>query len=520
MGVELKTRFTADTSGYDAAIARLRKSPEAFMAQAITRGRESAKQTTSWWTQAITAGKEDQKKAAVAAQNAVDASVEAATRRNRARSLLRERGETRREARVTAFQAALEQERAGMASGTFVVGGRGRGGRFGGRAGIAVAGSMFTSVARDSAASLASGAPISQVIAQQAPQVLQALSMMRLGFVGLGIAAAGAATYGLFKFSRALYDAVFETDRTTRLNEALKTFQARVEGIRKTAALANLRGMENRLAEFNRREDQARFANEEADAEKDLEKAKIKNAWLNRQKDIHHQSTKERKQAELELEKQLLAVDIARAKAKEDAARAEATAEAKTKKNKEVTEAEIKLGKVRMDNETAVKKAEEERNEVFKDRAAAMNANRSFFGSVAHLTPEQQGQFRRRIEDADRNLDETHRENANRERQAQLDLEAARKRVATSEDTAAVNKAEADRLGFENQQTSAELSGRDSPVKQTFTTDSLSRAGLFTASSVLFNPTLNIQKTLQSQLTELRGIREQLREGGSNDWFP
>lgn len=46
------------------------------------------------------------------------------------------------------------------------------------RSRFAIAGSMFTSVARDSAASLASGAPVTQVIAQQAPQVAQAFTMM------------------------------------------------------------------------------------------------------------------------------------------------------------------------------------------------------------------------------------------------------------------------------------------------------------------------------------------------------
>lgn len=56
-----------------------------------------------------------------------------------------------------------------------------------------VASSMFVSVARDSAASLASGAPISQVIAQQAPQVLQAFTFMGISIKALGIGAIGAA---------------------------------------------------------------------------------------------------------------------------------------------------------------------------------------------------------------------------------------------------------------------------------------------------------------------------------------
>ena len=63
-------------------------------------------------------------------------------------------------------------------------------GRFGNK--WSVASSMFTSVARDSAASLASGAPITQVLAQQMPQVLQALAILRLGLIGWAVGAAAA----------------------------------------------------------------------------------------------------------------------------------------------------------------------------------------------------------------------------------------------------------------------------------------------------------------------------------------
>lgn len=61
------------------------------------------------------------------------------------------------------------------------------------------ASSMFVSAARDSAASLASGAPLMQVIAQQAPQVLQAVTMIGGGIMkwGLGLGAAAAALVGV-----------------------------------------------------------------------------------------------------------------------------------------------------------------------------------------------------------------------------------------------------------------------------------------------------------------------------------
>lgn len=74
--------------------------------------------------------------------------------------------------------------------------------QMGGGRGFGVASSMFVSVARDSAASLASGAPLLQVMAQQGPQIMQAVTMIGGGIMkwGLGI---GIAVAGLIGFHKA-----------------------------------------------------------------------------------------------------------------------------------------------------------------------------------------------------------------------------------------------------------------------------------------------------------------------------
>lgn len=87
---------------------------------------------------------------------------------------------------------------------------------------LAVAGSMMASVARDSAASLASGAPISQVAMQQGPQVAQMLAMLsasesKVGLIAKGllkwgglIAIATGAIYGFHKATQNAFKTLFD----------------------------------------------------------------------------------------------------------------------------------------------------------------------------------------------------------------------------------------------------------------------------------------------------------------------
>lgn len=98
------------------------------------------------------------------------------------------------------------------------------------------ASSMFVSVARDSAASLASGAPIAQVMAQQAPQLLQAFTMMGLAIKTLlmyvlPFAALGAAVFVVWNHFRKLASEAKNlkelTDITTSsFSEQLKVIRA------------------------------------------------------------------------------------------------------------------------------------------------------------------------------------------------------------------------------------------------------------------------------------------------------
>jgi len=107
-------------------------------------------------------------------------------------------------------------------------GSMGRGGLGGFFSRMGVAGSMFTSVARDSAASLASGAPISQVIAQQAPQVLQAFTFMGISLKLLGVYAAGAGIALLTMSKAAEAYAAKQEEKLTQSNLAFTTSSNRM----------------------------------------------------------------------------------------------------------------------------------------------------------------------------------------------------------------------------------------------------------------------------------------------------
>lgn len=108
----------------------------------------------------------------------------------------------------------------------------GAGGR---RMNFAVAGSMFTSVARDSAASLASGAPITQVIAQQAPQVLQALAMMKAGTLAWIAVLAGAGVFAWHKITKGIAESVAGVQKLTLEGERLRKQGEATKGARRAA---------------------------------------------------------------------------------------------------------------------------------------------------------------------------------------------------------------------------------------------------------------------------------------------
>lgn len=105
----------------------------------------------------------------------------------------------------------------------------------GGKSRFGVASSMFVSVARDSAASLASGAPLMQVMAQQGPQVLQAVTMIggQVMKWGLGIGAGVAALVGFHYLS----DKIFQLWHTGGIDQ-----EKQIASLdRKSAALKAIR---------------------------------------------------------------------------------------------------------------------------------------------------------------------------------------------------------------------------------------------------------------------------------------
>lgn len=182
----------------------------------------------------------------------------------------------------------------------------GKGGAFGGRFGVA--GSMFTSVARDSAASLASGAPITQVIAQQAPQVLQALTMMRLGMVALRFSIVAAAVGGVAYMANEWRKMYFEVERTSKLNDKIKTFNENVIRWRDTARQRSTNEAQSAVAAFERNQAAIKQTENIADAELDLEKERVR---------AHSFQTQKVRTLEVEkqLQKELLELDLKRAQA-------------------------------------------------------------------------------------------------------------------------------------------------------------------------------------------------------------
>jgi len=272
-GNGIKFSLTGDSSGLDSALAKIGKSaqasaaamgasyknqlagiqsalaklPQGSLMAPRLRSQESALMRMMGLDKVDTAAiAASATRAANAANDAVAAAdLEAAKRNIRARELWRQRAEARANAplqgpdltgsgRVQAWREQIAAMRGGAMAG-FTTGGMSPGAGGGSRRGnFAVAGSMFTSVARDSAASLASGAPITQVIAQQAPQVLQALAMMRLGTVAWAAVLAGGALVAWHGITKSISEAIFQSNKFAGVNDYLKTRSDSISALRRT----------------------------------------------------------------------------------------------------------------------------------------------------------------------------------------------------------------------------------------------------------------------------------------------
>lgn len=244
--------------------------------------------------------------------------------------------------------AAERRQMARPISETFTTGGSGAGGAR--RKNFGAASSMFVSVARDSAASLASGAPITQVIAQQAPQVLQALSMMRLGMVAVGVAAAGVGAFIAYKIVRGLYDAYVGTEQLQKGFRDVGLMSDRLANKIEGRLLAALRASANASKSLRREKAEAEFGASGGDAKASLETAVERNLYL--------QKTNHTLQEQIEHEKKLLEIQARRADAAVDLAKKEMASKI------EVADASEKLLKVQQDvdkEDTAARAAEKQR---------------------------------------------------------------------------------------------------------------------------------------------------------------
>lgn len=182
------------------------------------------------------------------------------------------------------------------------------------RVNFAVAGSMFTSVARDSAASLASGAPLTQVIAQQAPQVLQALAMMNAGTKAWVAVIAVAGVIAWHKLTRAIADAAFQVSKFAGRAE---WFEQRAENLRKIrVGLEDVDAAERTAAaaQLERDKKARQSAADLLKSERELQKEKLKGQLIMQEQ--QGQITPEaRQRALLEQELAFLKEDLATAEA-------------------------------------------------------------------------------------------------------------------------------------------------------------------------------------------------------------
>lgn len=367
----------------------------------------------------------------------------------------------------------------GFVSGMATSMARGGGGKgmFGGRLGVA--GSMFTSVARDSAASLASGAPITQIIAQQAPQVLQALTMMRLGMVALRFSMYGAAIGGVAYMANAWRKWFFEVDRTTALNGKIKEMIETTKKWHDFNRVSQSKDAENAVKEFDRNAERIKQINDIADAEANLEKERIK---------AHSLQTMTVRTAEEEkkVSEQQLAIDLKRAEAKLKELQS-------TKEYKAVLEAEASIKKIEAEGERTL--AEDD---------AKIKAGISYGSKV---TKEQHQQALREQLFHDLEYSEKYAS-------AQKDLSLAKSKTNQAE----ITQAQATVLSLQNQ-----LDELSTTKEQKLSSGAVSRRG--SAPDVTDRQRMNLMAVGNSplldvnrqQLAYLKSIDQKMRRGSSID---
>lgn len=169
-------------------------------------------------------------------------------------------------------------------------------------------------VVRATADSLASGQDPTRVLMQQAPQALQALLQMKLGFVALGVAV-GAIVVGLgYKFVKAMVDSYTGADklgeilqRTARMTENLRI---KMEQLAEEKQLA----LKGDVLDARRAQSVEQYAKSARDAATNLREEEMRAAYL-AEKKVHTKAD------ELALEKAILKMKEAQALIDLDAAK-------------------------------------------------------------------------------------------------------------------------------------------------------------------------------------------------------
>lgn len=312
---------------------------------------------------------------AVMLANATRTPDREAVKRGMEKRALRERGIMEFEARLEAKAEGAEnfatkqkmqwrERTAAMRQGvatSFVTGNdTASGGRA--RGSFGAASSMFVSVARDSAASLASGAPITQVIAQQAPQVLQALTMMRLGMVAIGASAAAVGAVIAFKIVKGLYDAHVGTERVLEGFKRVKAMTETLDAKIADRLTSKINELDSRLKAIARSRAESSNQLSGGDAKAELEKEILSFEFSEKKVKT--------KEDELELQKQLLAIDLKRAMAAEEAAK-KAMGESEP-----VVKAQLQLEQLNQEFDAKEKAYRKTESEIFRGAANPATGNR------------------------------------------------------------------------------------------------------------------------------------------------
>lgn len=149
--------------------------------------------------------------------------------------------------------------------------------------------------------SIASGMPFDRVIAQQAPQVVQALIQMKLGWIALGAAALIAGHY----VSKWVADEIYGLDALKRKYDELTEHANRLRDLRKDILGEDITRGEGEAAGMDTADEISKLTDEQLDAQLELNKQKAESDQLDQKLlgNITHEWTLKKKIAELEKER-------------------------------------------------------------------------------------------------------------------------------------------------------------------------------------------------------------------------